>query len=193
MAAPSIPTSPPAYLVAGTTWQWTQKLYDQVSGDEFATADAGSVKLHLNGKTSLEFAASDNGDGQWLFSLAPTATPGTDDILIDGTYRWHILGTLATKVYSLGFGTVEVIGYPDTSPASDNRTHAEKMLALIEAELQARVPGTGAGVESFGIGIRQFQGLSIMDLEKMRAKYAAEVAIGKYGKLPDVEAYFVRA
>jgi hypothetical protein len=193
MAAPSIPTTPPEYLIAGTTWQWTQKLYDQASGDEFTTADAGTVKLHLNGKTSLEFSATDNGDGTWLFSLAPTATPGTDDILVNGNYRWDIFGTLATKVYSLGFGTVEVRGYPDTANASDNRTHAEKMLALIEAELQARVPGTGAGVESFQIGTRQFAALSLETLEKMRAKYAAEVAVQRYGKLPDVEAYFVRA
>lgn len=193
MAAPSIPTTPPAYLVAGTTWQWTQKLYDQATGDEFATADAGTVTLHLNGKTSLEFSASDNGDGTWLFSLAPTATPGTDDILVNGNYRWHILGTLSTKVYSLGHGTVEVIGFPDTANASDNRTHAEKMLALVEAELEARVPGTGAGVESFGIGIRQFAGLKLSDLMALRAKYAAEVAIERHGKLPDVEAYFVRA
>ena len=191
--APSIPTKAPEYLVAGTTWQWTQKLYDRATGEEFTTADGGTVKLHLNGKTSLEFAATDNGDGTWLFSLAPDATPGTDDILVDGNYRWHILGTLSGKVYSLGFGTVEVLGFPDTANASDNRTHAEKMLALIEAELQARVPGTGAGVESFGIGIRQFQGLSLETLEKMRAKYAAEVAVQRYGKLPDVEAYFVRA
>lgn len=191
--APSIPTSPPAYLIAGTTWQWTQKLYDQVSGDEFTTADAGTVKLHLNGKTSLEFSASDNGDGTWLFSLAPTATPGTDDILLDGTYRWHILGTLATKVYSLGFGTVEVIGYPDTAPASDNRLHAEKMLALIEAELQARILGTGSGHEAYQIGSRSITKLSIIDLQKLRNQYAAEVVAAKYGKLPDVEAYFVRA
>jgi hypothetical protein len=193
MAAPSIPTTPPTYLVAGTTWQWTQRLYDQVSGDEFATADAGTVKLHLNGKVSLEFSASDNGDGTWLFSLAPGASPGTDDILLNGTYRWHILGSLLTKVYTLGMGTVEVIGFPDTTNASDNRTHVEKMLALVEAELEARVPGTGAGVESFGIGTRQFQGLSIDSLMAMRAKYAAAVAIERYGKMPDVEAYFVRA
>lgn len=191
--APSIPTKAPEYLVAGTTWQWTQRLYDVVTGDEFTTAEAGTVKLHLNGKTSLEFSATDNGDGTWLFSLAPTANPGTDDILVDGKYRWHILGTLAGKVYSLGFGTVEVIGYPDTANASDNRTHAEKMLALVEAELEARVPGTGAGVESFGIGIRQFAGLKVADLMKLRAQYAAEVATEKYGRMPDVEAYFVRA
>lgn len=183
----------PAYFVAGTTWQWTQRLYDVVSGAEFATADAGTVKFHLNGKVSLEFSASDNGDGQWLFSLAPTATPGTDDIPLDGNYRWHILGTLATKVYSLGSGVIAVTGYPDTANASDNRTHAEKMLALIEAELQARVPGTGAAVDAFTIGTRQFQNVPLKDLEALRAKYAAEVAIQRYGKLPDVEAYFVRA
>lgn len=191
--APSIPTTPPTFLVAGTTWQWTQKLYDAATGEEFSPSLGGTVKLHLNGKTSLEFSASDNGDGTWLFSLAPTASPGTDDILVDGNYRWHILGTLSTVVYSLGFGTVEVIGFPDTTNASDNRTHAEKMLALVEAELEARVPGTGAGVESFGIGIRQFAGLKLADLERLRAKYAAEVAIQRYGKLPDVEVHFVRA
>ena len=193
MAAPSIPTSPPAYLVAGTTWQWTQRLYDQVSGDLFDPADAGTVVLHLNGKTSLQFAASNNGDGQWLFSLSPTAAPGTDDILADGTYRWHILGTLLTKVYTLGSGTVQVQGFPNTDNGTDNRTHAEKMLALVEAELEARVPGTGAGVHSFGIGTRQFEGLDMATLMAMRAKYGAEVAIERYGKLPDVEVHFVRA
>jgi len=193
VAAPSIPTSPPAYLVAGTTWQWTSKLYDQVSGDEFAPADAGTVVLHLNGKTSLQFSASDNGDDTWLFSLSPTAAPGTDDILEDGTYRWHILGTLLSKVYTLGSGTVQVQGFPNTDNGADNRTHAEKMLALVEAELEARVPGTGAGVHSFGIGQRQFEGLDMATLMSMRAKYTAEVAMQNSGRMPDIEVHFVRA
>ena len=193
MAAPSIPTTPPEYLIAGTTWQWTQRLFDQVSGDEFLTADAGTVVLHLNGKRSLQFSASDNGNGTRLFALAPTATPGTDDILVDGNYSWQIFGTLSSKVYHLGRGTVQVFGFADTTDASDNRTHAEKMLALIEAELQARVPGTGAAVDSFTIGSRQFENVDLETLEKLRQKYLVEVTVQRYGKLPDVEAYFVRA
>ena len=190
MAAPSIPTVMPTSFVAGATWEWTERLYDAITGDPFEPGGGASVKLHLNGKTSLEIAASDNGDGQWLFSAAPSAT---DNVIVDGNYRWITLGTLSSKVYVLGQGRIAVTGYPDTATDSDNRTHAEKMLALVEAELQARVPGTGAGVNSYSIGTRQFEKLSITDLEKLRSKYAAEVAIELHGKLPDVEAYFVRA
>lgn len=190
MAAPSIPTEMPGSFVAGATWEWTQHLYEQVTGDEFTPGGGATAELHLNGKVSMEIPASDNGDGQWLFSKAPA---DTDAILLDGIYRWTILGTLSSKVYALGSGSIEVIGFPDTADASDNRTHAEKMLALIEAELQARVPGTGAAVDAFTIGIRQFQNVSLEQLEKLRAKYMAEIVIEKFGKLPDVEAYFVRA
>lgn len=180
----------PDSLVAGATWEWTQRLYVTITGEEFAPGGGASAKMHLNGRSSMEIAASDNGDGTWLFSKAPA---DTDAILYNGNYRWTIFGTLSSKVYECGTGIVEVAGFPDTNDASDNRTHAEKMLALIEAELQARVPGTGAAVDAFTIGTRQFQNVPLKDLEALRAKYAAEVAIQRYGKLPDVEAYFVRA
>ena len=90
-------------------------------------------------------------------------------------------------------GKVQVYGFPDTANASDNRSFAEKTLALVEAEIQARIPGSGAGVESFSIGIPQFAGLKLEDLMALRAKLAAELAIEQYGRMPDVEAYFVRA
>ena len=36
-------------------------------------------------------------------------------------------------------------------------------------------------------------GIAAKTVSKDAVKYAAEVAIEKYGKMPDVEAYFVRA
>lgn len=183
----------PAFLVAGTTWQWTERLRDVATNEAFDPGGGATVAFHLNGKTSLQFAASDNGDGQWLFSLGPSTAPGTDDIVADGGYRWFKLGTLSSKVYALGSGVIDVLGFPDTDNGKDNRTHAEKMLAAIEAELEARVPGTGAAVNSFSIGTRQFENVPLPELMTLRAKYAAEVAMQRYGKLPDVEAHFVRA
>lgn len=189
MAAPSVPTTMPSSLIAGTTWQWTQQLRDAASGDDFSPSVGGTVTLHLNGRHSLSIAASDNGDGAWLF----LATDEQTTAVVAGLYRWTILGALSGKVYALDSGRIEVLAAPVVTVTSDQRTHAEIMLAKIEAELQARVRGDGATVQSFGVGIRQFENESLETLEKLRIKYAAEVAIEQYGKLPDIEAYFVRA
>jgi hypothetical protein len=178
----------PTSLVAGATWEWTQHCED-AAGDDFAPGGGTAVTFYLSGLHSLSFAASDNGDGQWLF----LATDEQTTAVKAGVYRWHILGTLSGKVYSLGYGVVEVSATPVVTVSSDQRTFAEKMLAAVEAELLARVPGTGAAVNSFGIGTRQFEKVPLEQLQKMRAQYAAEVAVEQYGKLPDVEAYFVRA
>jgi hypothetical protein len=160
IAAPEIPTTFPPYLVAGATWQWTQKLYDQVTGDEFAADDAGTVKLHLNGKSSLEMSATAQpATDDWLFSLAATGTtPATDNITLDGDYRWRILGTLSGTVYDLGSGVIKVFGYPDTSNGSDNGTFAQKALLLLQAEYLARVGGTaGSGHNRYQIHNRYIE------------------------------------
>lgn len=189
MAPPSVPSAMPDSLVAGATWEWTDHLADS-AGVDFPPGGGATATLYLSGQHSLEVAASDNGDGTWLF----LATDEKTTAVVGGNYRWHILGGLSGKVYSLGSGAIQIASAPTVTAASDQRSFAAKMLESVENELLARVPGTGAATESFSIGIRQFQNVPLEQLEKLRVKYAIEVAMeGNGGKLPDVEVHFVRA
>ena len=84
-------------------------------------------------------------------------------------------------LYDADSGTLVVTPNLAVEAASDQRTHAEKMLAVIEAEIQARIDGTGSAHDAYGIAGRSIQKLKMTELEAMRAKYGAEVARQRNG------------
>lgn len=121
----------------------------------------------------------------------------TDDVAA-GVYAWELRASLDGAVYSVDFGSFEVVADVAVTAASDQRTHAEKMLALVEAELEARITGDGSAHDSYGIGTsaagaRQMQKVPLEKLKAMRATYAAEVQRQKHGgRLPPYKAVATR-
>ena len=108
-----------------------------------------------------------------------------------GTYRWVARLTLGGVVYDADAGSLVVMPNLAVEAASDQRSHAERMLAAVEAELQARIDGTGSAHDAYAIGGRSIQKLKVPELMALRAKYSSEVARERNGgRLPPVVVRF---
>jgi hypothetical protein len=192
----TVPTSWPPYLTAGTDWQWTVSLRVKETGDTVDPADSGwsLIKAYFLGKSSAIVPATAQ-TTDWLFTLANASTTSVQA----GNYRWQITGTYASKIYELepvptpADNTIEILATPIVSAASDNRTHNERMLALIEAELVARVTGVGSSHESYSNGDIAIQKIPLEQLEALRNKYALAAQLERHdGTLPPYAVVFRR-
>ena len=186
--APTVPVGEPASLRAGTTWSWKRGEHS-----DFPVADLWVYTYYLTGKTSLSFAAT-NSLSTHDFSVTVAAST-TDDVQA-GTYKWELRAALAGAVYLVDSGSFDVVADANVSASADARTHAEKMLALIETEIQARIDGTGSAHESYTIGTRQLNKIPLSgpnSLMTLRAVYQAEVQRQRNGgRLAPYHAYAVR-
>jgi len=191
VAAPDIPDTFPPYLVAGTTWQWTQKLYDQFTGDEFAADDAGVATIYFAGRYSIEIVATAQAStDDWLFSLAASGSGAYTDDVLAGLYAWRIVGVLSGKTYDLGVGQITVYANPDVAIGTDQRTHDAKMVPLLEGELEARITGDGSGHSAYAILGRSIEKIPTLELEAMLARYKFRLQQARYGRPRPLKTYF---
>lgn len=195
MAAPEVPTSFPSYLVAGVTWRWRQRLYDQATGDEFAADDGGTVTMYLDGHHSLEFTATADADlDDWLFEVASSTTDDITTTKANQSYAWRILGVLSGVTYDLGSGSIVVYANPDITAGDDRRTHAQKMVPLIQAEIEARFAGTaGTGHNSYDLLGRRIEKWGLDELEQLLARYENRADRDARGRPRPIRMYFGRA
>jgi hypothetical protein len=196
MTAPQVPETFPPYLVAGATWQWRQRLYDQATGDEFLADDGGTVTMYLTGHYSLEFTATaDTDDDVWDFSVASGTTNDiTPASKADQVYRWRILGVLDSITYDLGSGSIFVYANPDITAGDDRRTHAQKMVPLIQAELEARLGGTaGSGHNRYSVHGRSMEKFTLLELQNLLGYYESRLERDTRGRPRPFRTYFGRA
>lgn len=165
--APQVPVGEPSALQAGVTWSWKR-----VEHSDFPVADSWVYTYYLTGKTSLSFAAT---NALTTHDFSVTVTAATTGAVAAGNYKWQLRASLAGAVYLVDEGEFVVEADTAVSAASDQRTFAEKQLALVESEIQARVDGTGSANEGYTIGTRQITKIPIKELHTLRAWYAAEV------------------
>lgn len=195
--APTIPVGLPASLLAGATWTWTDTLRTRDGGETISPADAWTITFYLVGHDSRSFTVTAQTD-DFLFTYAAAST-GTVE---PGNYRWDILGVLGSTTYRLvpgswnaasGDSVIRVEASPVLATGTDGRTHNEKMLALIESELEARITGVGSGHESYTIDNRAIGKIPAKDLHALRMKYQAAVTMERNsGRLPPYAVHFVR-
>lgn len=163
--AVDIPDSEPTTLRAGDTWKWTKSLPDY-------PASAWNLKYRFKSPTAgFEITADESGD-----SYSVTVTAATSAGYTAGTYSWiaWVEGGTSEK-YTVDTG-VTVIN-PDyrtgtATAALDDRSHARKTLAAIEAWIESR----DQGVARYAIAGREMQYISVADLIKLRQTYKSEVA-----------------
>lgn len=95
-----------------------------------------------------------------------------------GRYDWAAYITLA-GVRHLARTGVLLVAANLAASTGDARAHSEKMLALVEAELLARLTGVSAGgagaIESYQIGSRAVHKMATPELYILRNKYRWEV------------------
>lgn len=163
-----IPDREPSTLIAGDTWRWTVSLPDFPAGQGY------TATYQFTGKTSLGFTATPNvSDGTYSVSVPSSST----SVVGAGPYRWALRVTDdGSNVLTARSGHVLVLANPAVSSGADASSHAEQMLALIEAELQARVTGSGASTISYSIEGRSITKMTLAELYSLRAKYKGEVS-----------------
>ena len=181
--AATIPTYVPDTLPAGVDWQWTW------SSPDFAPADVSALKFYFSGAASFSITAT-AGSSDFSVSVANTTTAD----YTAGTYKWSAVATVSGKDYVADYGVMVITA--NVKATGDQRTHAEKMVSNIEAELEARITGDGSGHDSYaigGAGSRSLAKISTTELQKMLAIYRAQVEQERNGGvLPPYEVRFGR-
>lgn len=169
--APTIPTCEPETLRAGTTWTWTRQFSD------YPIADGWALSYAIRGASVLTWSPTwVTDDGSTWTVLIPAASTAA---LAAGAYDWAAYVTSGANKYVAASGVLRVLPDLETASAGDRQAHAEKMVALIEAELERRLTGVASGgtggIESYSIGGRAVTRMSAAELRQLLGQYRAEL------------------
>jgi hypothetical protein len=161
-------TAIPERFAAGTTVEYTK------SFSEYPADQGWAVTLWLAGPSgATSFAGTPTGSS-FAFALTAALTAG----LIAGGYEWKEVASKSGKKYTADSGKVELLPDIEAAGAGDLQSFAEKMIAVIKAEIQRRVTG---GMQSYQIHGRAAVLYTLDDLHKLLAKYEADVRLEKSG------------
>ena len=180
-----VPDKIPVVFSSGETVQYRRFVPDYLPSDGWTFA------LYLNGlAATLHKDGVADGDG-FVVTIDPS------DALPAGDYRYlERVSKFDTSVppkvieaHNVGDGVVDVELDLATADSGACVTHAERVLAIIEAQIEGKL---SADLASYSIGGRIVSKIPIADLKKLRAQYRAEVfRIYNPGKLaPSIEIVF---
>ena len=152
----------PEKLTSGVTWKWKKTVSDYPASEWTLT-----YYLRKDGATATSFSATADGDTHLV-----TVTAATTAGYAAGVY--DIVGVVvkAAEKYVVYDGIFEVLTNPATAGAYDPRTHARRVLDLIEAAMEGRIPN---GMESYTIGGRSINKIPLNQLRELYEKYAQDV------------------
>lgn len=162
----TIPTNEPLELRAGDTWEWRRE-----DLDDYPAGTWTLTYRFKNAAGGFEVVASADG-----VDFAVTVTAATTASYTAGTYTWAAQVVNGTTKKTVDTGTLKVLPNlfaGSASTASDQRTHAKKVLDAIEAVIEGRA---SLDQEEFQIGGRMLKRTKLSDLLMLRSRYAAEVA-----------------
>ena len=165
----TIPTGEPLEVFAGDLIKW--KIPED---DDFLLASSWvlSYAIIMAGN-QFEITCTDDGDNHHL----ATVTAADSTKWKPGTYKWQSYITNGTERYSVSTG--EIIIQPNFATLGggyDSRTHAEKVLASIEATIEGTATQDQSSVSING---QQLSRTPKGDLIMFRNKYRIEVASEK--------------
>lgn len=167
----------PTQLTAGVTIRWKRSYSNY-------PASSWTYTFYLAGPTNLSIQATASVND---FILTITAQQAST--LKEGTYRYTEIVSKDNVKYEVGRGVMPVqLDLSATAP-TEAQTHAEKILAIIEAKLEGRVTDD---FESYEFGGGTVGKIPIHELMRLRGIYASIVwrqrNPGKMG--PSVEVAF---
>jgi hypothetical protein len=120
----------PDILQAGDTFSWTDSLADYP-----APTYTLKYSLYRYGQDPIAITAAASGTDHVV-----TVTAATTAAYATGTWNWSAYAEAGTARYTVGRGTVTIKPYLAVATSTtDNRSHAQKMLDLIEAALVTSV------------------------------------------------------
>lgn len=167
---PAIPSSEPRSAIAGTSWQWDRRF------PLFPASDGWSLRYLFRGAGELDLGPAEitaAGDG-WQVRVAPELTTG----LASGRYGWMAVVEKGGERHVAASGSAHVTAFPS---GADGLTHAERMLAAIEALLEGRATSDQESVQINGRAITR---IPFGDLVKWRNHYRAQVEMADGGGSP---------
>lgn len=128
-----------------------------------------TLNYALRGPSIIDIAAINDG-GDYLIELDAATTREW----ADGWYHWvvYLTDTAGSRV-TIGDGQIEILPDLLSAEIGDVRSHARRMLELIETALQKRIP---KDLQSYEIDGQRLDRIPIEQLETLRAKYRREVA-----------------
>lgn len=161
----SIPTREPDAFTAGDTVQWLKSLPDYDPADyNLAYAFVSIVG---------QFAATgvDNGEGEWLVTLAAADTVG----ILESTYWWTAAVTdiADTQRFTVGNGQTRVLPDLLASPAArETRPYPQRLLDALEAAIEGRATTDQASYSIGGVSVSK---LTLEEMLNARDRVRAEV------------------
>jgi hypothetical protein len=183
----SIPTDIPEKLIAGDTWRWTVRF------DDYLASDGWTLKYYLRGVGSQDITAIPDTDGEGYSITLAAATTGA---LAAGNYQFLArVSNVGLEAYTVDSGVVLIAPNAATAAAGALQSHAEQMVALLRAEIKARLSGTaGTGHNDYAIDGRSISKFSLAELRGMLKGYELELSAQKNGgRLPPYRVGFSRA
>lgn len=154
----------PDTLIAGDTWRWRKTLGDYPPSEGWVLSYAIRGASVIPPAAVVVVAAA----GYYDVSVAASATA----LLAVGTYRWAAIATAGAEVVTADSGVFAVERNLQTAAAGEATTHAERMVSLIEAALESRIP---SGMASYQIAGRAVTSYTPTELRQLRAHYRREV------------------
>lgn len=163
------PTREPADLVVGDRWAWKRADLGAVYAPASYTLRY-SARLDGAATTEIEITASASG-AEFVIEV-PASTTAT---YTAGRYHWqaYIIRNSDSERITVDLGVVEVQDNADASTA-DQRSHARKMLDLIETALEGHATAEQLDVLSSALGDVNLN-RDPAKLIPLRDKYRAEV------------------
>ena len=125
--------------------------------------------LRKDGATATRFSAAADGDSYLVTVAAATTAAYASGIY--GFIGWVIKGTEKFEIFN---SMIEVLPNPTNSSAYDPRSHSRRVLDLIEAAMEGRIPN---GMESYSIGGRSINKIPLNQLRELYEKYKQDVGI----------------
>jgi hypothetical protein len=135
---------------------------------DYLPSEGWTYALHLNGSLAVLHKDSvPDGDG-YLVTINPA------DSLLAGDYRYleRVSNATTGEAHNVGEGVVKV--ELDLALAAPGAciSHAERVLAIIEAQIEGKLSDD---LQSYSIAGRAVAKIPIDELKKLRAQYRAEV------------------
>jgi hypothetical protein len=160
----------PTQLHAGDSVTWARE------ARAFPSADGWSLIFALRGPGSLDVASSDGEPYQFRMASSQTRD------LPPGAYHWACFAVRDDERKTLGVGRLDILEDLLQAGNFDGRSHARRMLDLIEAALEKRIPKDQQSYEIDGMKLDR---IPVERLEALRTRYRREVATeGKKRKSP---------
>lgn len=180
--SPIIPDREPTQFVSGDTLIWNRSVPD------YPATDGWTLKYAFRGVGKFDAEAVALGSG-YAITVA-----STDTAVAPGLYEWIAwVENTATPVEKHTVGSGRVIVQPQLSTITDasRQQHAERMLPLIEAQLEQLA---ASPIETYTIEQQTTVRRKITELHGLRAQYLGELRrLRGRGRPRHYKAHFGRA